>query len=164
MASNRMSKIHKRVAFHKKLHILKNLINSKSENDYAIIMDAFLYISALTMKLKALQGEAMSQNNIVEQQEQQPSMRLNMEKLDNKKIRVNITIEKPMDNYLENILEAFEEKGINVIHARISCNGHFVMESILEINHASNNDYGQEIDEKILSEAILKAIGKCNAN
>ncbi|KAH9621516.1 hypothetical protein KSS87_002323, partial [Heliosperma pusillum] len=135
------------------------------ENDCAIIMDAFLYISTLTLKLQALERETMNQNNIVEQQVQTPFLRLNMEKLESKKLRLNITIEKPTDNYLEHILQAFEEKGIHVVHARISCNAHFVMESIVEINNASNNNnYGQEIDEGVLSEAILKAIERCNTN
>ena len=50
--------------------------------------------------------------------------------------------------------------GLNVVQAKVSCNTHFIMESTLELNNTTpNNIHGQEINEHVLREAILKSIG-----
>lgn len=51
------------------------------------------------------------------------------------------------------ILEAFEEKGINVEQARVSCNEGFSMEAIVVAE-----DHG--VDTRNVAETLLRAIGK----
>lgn len=64
---------------------------------------------------------------------------------------MNVKSEKGKDN-LVHILETFEEMGINVIDARVSCITHFAMEATVEVSQA--------IDSSVLTEAVHKAIEK----
>ncbi|KAI9076194.1 hypothetical protein K1719_041892 [Acacia pycnantha] len=51
------------------------------------------------------------------------------------------------------ILEAFEEKGLNVKQARVSCNEGFSMEAIVVAED-------QAVDTRKVAETLLRAIGK----
>ena len=64
---------------------------------------------------------------------------------------VKVTCSKGGDK-LVSILEAFDELGLNVLQARVSCSHFFVMEAI-----AVAQDQ-QTIDIKDITQAVLKAI------
>lgn len=153
------------MAFRRKLRILRTLTHSNSMKTTSIIMDAFLYISALKLKLQALNREKM---NLIKHKDQLPLLEVNAEKLDKRRFHLRVTSKKGRDN-LVYILEAFEEIGISVVHAKVACNGRFIMEAIVEVSQAndeSNNnvDDHQGMDPSVLSEVVVKAIERSSGS
>lgn len=65
---------------------------------------------------------------------------------------VRITCEKGGDKLVA-ILEAFEEMGINVEQAKVSCNDDFSLEAIVVAED-------QAVDARNVAESLQKAIGK----
>ncbi|KAK4286232.1 hypothetical protein QN277_002818 [Acacia crassicarpa] len=65
---------------------------------------------------------------------------------------MKVTCEKGGDKLVA-ILEAFEEKGLNVEQARVSCNEGFSMEAIVVAED-------QAMDTRKVAETLLRAIGK----
>ncbi|KAJ8450030.1 hypothetical protein Cgig2_029392 [Carnegiea gigantea] len=158
-------RIQKRMVFRRKLRILRNLTHSNSMKTTSIIMDAFLYISALKLKLQALKREKM---NLIKHKDQLPLLEVNAEKLDKRRFHLRVTSKKGRDN-LVYILEAFEEIGIGVVHAKVAGNGQFIMEAIVEVSQAkdeSNNnaDDHQGMDPSVLSAVVVKAIERSSGS
>ncbi|KMT04446.1 hypothetical protein BVRB_8g181190 [Beta vulgaris subsp. vulgaris] len=157
-------KVQKKKAFRRKLHILRDLINSNSNKTSSIIIDAFLYISTLTLKLEELKRESM--NHMKKHiHHQLPLLDVHVEKQGENGFKLNVTSEKGKDN-LVHILEAFEDMGINVINARVSCNTHFAMEATLEVNthHVDDNVDYKVIDPSVLTQVVLKAIERSGSS
>ncbi|KAK6124182.1 hypothetical protein DH2020_042091 [Rehmannia glutinosa] len=132
-------KMHRRIALHKKLQILRTLTKSKSVKKSSIIMDAFLYIYKLRLQVEAIKKEY--QYLITHIQEVQ------VEKLGTGHLVVRITCKKG-EHLLVSILEVFEEMNLNVLQARVTSNHFFGMEAIVKT----------DVDASILNEAILKVI------
>lgn len=78
-----------------------------------------------------------------------------MEKIE-EGFRVRVTCEKAEDT-LVSILEAFDEMGLNILHAKVSCNSYFAMEAIAA-HEAQNQEY--KLDVTDVTQAIIKATQK----
>ncbi|CAO2842342.1 unnamed protein product [Amaranthus hypochondriacus] len=151
MGCHRRIKAQNSKAFRRSLHILRDLIHSNSDKTSSIIMDAFLFISALELKLEALKRQSML-NHVKHIDHQCPILEVKVEKHGENQFRINVRSEKGKDN-LVNVLEAFEKMGIIVISAKVSCVSEFGMEAIVEVNNAN-----EAMDSSVLTNAILKAI------
>ncbi|KAL2494840.1 hypothetical protein Fot_38597 [Forsythia ovata] len=141
------SKMQRRMALRRKLHILKTLTNSKSVKKSSIIMDAFLYIYKLKLQVEAIQREYLYLINHIQE--------VKVEK-DGTRYVVRVTCKKGQD-LLVSIFEAFEEMNLNVFEARVTCKHFFGMEIIAEAK-------GQDIDSRILTETILNVIQRPSGN
>ncbi|XP_010242108.1 PREDICTED: uncharacterized protein LOC104586540 [Nelumbo nucifera] len=144
-----VSRQQKRVALRRKLQILRSLTSSKSMRKSSIIIDAFNYINHLKLKLEAIHqayGDLLKQIRLPTE--------VKVERIENGFL-VNVTCEKGPD-LLVSILETFEETGLNVLHARVSSNHCFSMETIVEAQQ-------QTLDARQVTQAVLKAIGKQRA-
>ncbi|XP_059637257.1 uncharacterized protein LOC132279323 [Cornus florida] len=137
------SRLQNRVALRRKLHILKRLTNSKSVKRSSIILDAFLYIYKLKLKVEAIKREYLRLMKHMQE--------VKVEKL-GEGFLVKVTSKKGED-VLVSILEAFDEMGLNVLQARVSCNYFFGMEAIVGPQH-------QGIDARDVTQALVKAIEK----
>ncbi|KAM7530481.1 hypothetical protein LguiB_033891 [Lonicera macranthoides] len=140
------SRIQKRMALRRKLHILRNLTHSKSVKKSSILKDAFIYIYKLKLQLEAIKNEYLFLMQHLQE--------VKVEKV-GKGFVVKVTCKKGED-LLVKILEAIEEKGMTVVQASVACNYFFCMEAIVEAHH---DDRDQEaMDAKDLTQALVEAI------
>ncbi|OMO65448.1 hypothetical protein COLO4_31243 [Corchorus olitorius] len=153
-----VTKLLRRTACRRKLHLLRNLTNSKSVKRSSMVLNALLHIYKLKVKLEEMQREYQNLMAIRNQyltllkHIQIPKVEKNGEQFE-----VKVTCNKGGDK-LVSILEAFDELGLNVVQARVSCNHFFAMEAIAVVDH---DDQGQQtIDIKDVTQAVLKAIEK----
>lgn len=77
-----------------------------------------------------------------------------MEKIE-ASFHVRVTCEKAGDT-LVSILDAFDEMGLNILQAKVSCNSYFAMEAIAA--HVSQNQH--KLDVTDITQAIIKATQK----
>ncbi|KZV18049.1 hypothetical protein F511_39154 [Dorcoceras hygrometricum] len=134
-------KMARRRALRRKLHVLKNLTNSKSARKSGIIMDAFLYIYQLKLRVEAIKREYQ---HLVSQIQD-----VKVEKVGAGFFSVRVTCKKS-EEILGSILEAFEGMKVNVIQARVACKHFFTMEAIVEASAGT--------DETMVNEGVLQAV------
>ncbi|OMO76156.1 hypothetical protein CCACVL1_15861 [Corchorus capsularis] len=153
-----VTKLLRRTACRRKLHLLRNLTNSKSVKRSSMVLNALLHIYKLKVKLEEMQREYQNLMAIRNQyltllKHIQIPKEVKVEK-NGEQFEVKVTCNKGGDK-LVSILEAFDELGLNVVQARVSCNHFFAMEAIAVVDH----DQGQQtIDIKDVTQAVLKAI------
>ncbi|KAL8045712.1 hypothetical protein ABFX02_08G132300 [Erythranthe guttata] len=136
------SKLQRRMALRRKLHILKTLTKSKSVTRSSIIMDAFLYIYRLKLQVEAIKREYQSLINHIQE--------VKVEKIGTTGyLAVTVTCKKLGDEEMVGpIMEVFEKMNVNVVQVRVSSQHFFGMEAIVEDN----------IDAAVLNQAILRVV------
>ncbi|XVF87296.1 hypothetical protein PTKIN_Ptkin18bG0107900 [Pterospermum kingtungense] len=153
-----VTKLQRRTASRRKLHLLRTLTNTKSVKRSSInIVKVLLHVYKLKVKLEEIQREyqnlmAIRNEYLMLLKHIQTPKEVKVEKIGEEFV-VKVTCNKGGDK-LVSILEAFEELGLNVVQARVCCSHFFVMEAI-----AVAQDQ-QTTDTKYVAEAILKAIEK----
>ncbi|CAK9160602.1 unnamed protein product [Ilex paraguariensis] len=118
---------HKRAALHEKLQLLRSITNSHAKSETSIIIDASNYIQELKQKVERLNQETETVKKSSEQTYSWPT--LTVETLE-KGFLVNVFSDKNCPGLLVFILEAFEELGLNVMEARVSCSASFQLEAL----------------------------------
>nr|XP_023875088.1 uncharacterized protein LOC111987593 isoform X2 [Quercus suber]POE82784.1 hypothetical protein CFP56_19695 [Quercus suber] len=146
------SMLQKRIAMRRKIHILRAQTKcSKSVKRSFINTVALLYIYKLIRKLEAIKREYL---NLMATKREYLKLMKNMQDVEVQKLRggflVKVNCEKGEDR-LVRILEAFDEMGLNVQQARVSCNKRFEMGAIVVAQD-------QALDVKEVTEALLGAL------
>ncbi|XP_024975056.1 uncharacterized protein LOC112513133 isoform X2 [Cynara cardunculus var. scolymus] len=113
----------------------------------SIIVDAAKYIEELKEKVERLHEDAASSR-----EHTSLPMQVTVETLD-KGFRINVFSEKDCPGLLVSILEAFEELGLDLRDANVSCSDKFHLEAIGE-----NEGQVDNIDAQVVKRAVLKAI------
>ncbi|KAJ0978476.1 hypothetical protein J5N97_013950 [Dioscorea zingiberensis] len=139
----------KGAALHEKLQLLRSVTKSHALNKASIIADASKYIQELQQKVERLNQEITS----AQIEEETPMPVVNVETL-NKGFLINVLSEKSCPGLLVSILEAFEELGLTVLEARVSCDDTFHLEAVGENEMAS-------MDSHVMKQAVLQAIKDC---
>ncbi|XP_021295146.1 uncharacterized protein LOC110424782 [Herrania umbratica] len=152
-----VTKLQRRTAPRRKIHLLRTLTNSKSVKRSSVVLNVFLHIYKLKVKLEEIQREhqnlmAIKNEYLTLLKHVQIPKEVKVEKIGEEFV-VKVTCNKGGDK-LVSILEAFDELGLNVLQARVSCNHFFSMEAI-----AVAQDQ-QTTDIKDITQAVLKAIEK----
>ncbi|KAK6264585.1 hypothetical protein QUC31_012764 [Theobroma cacao] len=152
-----VTKLQRRTAPRRKLHLLRTLTNSKSVKRSSVVLNVLLHIYKLKVKLEEIQREyqnlmAIKNEYLTLLEHVQIPKEVKVEKIGEEFV-VKVTCNKGGDK-LVSILEAFDELGLNVLQARVSCNHFFSMEAI-----AVAQDQ-QTTDIKDVTQAVLKAIEK----
>ncbi|KAL3715263.1 hypothetical protein ACJRO7_007060 [Eucalyptus globulus] len=139
------SRERKRAALYQKLQQLRAATNSAAVNKTSIIVDATKYISKLKEKVERLNQEAgtSSPNRL--------PMEVTVDTLD-RGFRINVYSERNCPGLLVSILEAFEELGLNVLDARVSCSDNFHLEAV------GGEDHCDGMDAQVVKQAVLEAI------
>ncbi|KAI9120395.1 hypothetical protein K1719_007428 [Acacia pycnantha] len=147
----------KRMSLRRKLHILRTHINSNSAKRSFITKSTVLQIYRLKIMLETIKREY--ENLIAARREYQNLLRhvqehknVKVEKVAEGTFVMKVTCENGGDKLVA-ILEAFEEKGLNVEQARVSCNEGFFMEATVVAED-------QAVDTRNVAETLLRAIGK----
>ncbi|KAI8564336.1 hypothetical protein RHMOL_Rhmol03G0172800 [Rhododendron molle] len=145
-----VSREHKKAAaLHEKLQLLRSITNSHAVNKTSIIIDASKYIVDLKQKVEVLNRDIASTAQNSSYQDPRP-VEVTVKTLE-KGFQINVISEKNCPGLLVTILEAFEELGLNVVEARVSCTGIFHLEAVGE------ND-GQNVEAHTVKQAVSQAI------
>ncbi|KAK9986254.1 hypothetical protein SO802_031205 [Lithocarpus litseifolius] len=145
------SREHKRAALNEKLQQLRAATSSNALNKASIIVDASRYINELKQKVERLnQDIGTSQSS--KAQNSLPAV--TVETLE-RGFLINVFSEKNCPGLLVSILEAFEELGLEVLDARVSCSDIFQLQAVGGENRDS-------LDAQVVKQAVLEAIKSCN--
>ncbi|KAG7033274.1 Transcription factor SCREAM2 [Cucurbita argyrosperma subsp. argyrosperma] len=151
-----VSREHKKAALHEKLQLLRSITNSHALNKGSIIVDASKYIEELKQKVERLNQDIATVQNSIHPNH---PMQVTVEALV-KGFSINVFSEKSCQGLLVSILEAFEELGLNVLEARVSCTDTFQLQAFAEIE-----EQGEEaMDAQAVKEAVVEAIKSWSQN
>ncbi|XP_011019035.1 PREDICTED: transcription factor SCREAM2-like isoform X4 [Populus euphratica] len=140
------SKKKKKAALYEKL---RAATNSNAMNKTSIIVDASKYIGELKKKVDRLNHEIGTSST-----PQNSLSAVTVETLE-KGFLINVFSGKNCPGLLVSILEAFEELGLDVLDARVSCEDNFQLEAI-------GGDQNQGHDAQVVKQAVLQAIHNWN--
>ncbi|XP_061998368.1 uncharacterized protein LOC133715748 isoform X2 [Rosa rugosa] len=145
-----VSREHKRAALYEKLQLLRSITNSHALNQTSIIVDASKYIEELKQKVEKLNQDIA---NATSSHDQNQLPVVTVETLE-KGFLINVYSEKSCPGLLVSVLEAFEELGLNVLEARVSCAESFRLQAV----GGENEEEGEGIDAHAVKQAVAVAI------
>ncbi|KAL2252168.1 uncharacterized protein LOC105167348 [Sesamum indicum] len=149
------SRLQRRMALRRKLHILRTLTKSKSVKKRWIIRDAFVYMYKLKLQVEAMKREyeCLQVNEIEEVKVEEVG-----NDMDGKRglLMVRVGWKGKGEEVLVSMLEAFERMNVNVVEARVTSNHFFGMEAIVQPPPAAT--------APILNQAILNLLQTQNQN
>ncbi|TYJ17217.1 hypothetical protein E1A91_A09G037100v1 [Gossypium mustelinum] len=146
-----VSREHKRAALHEKLQLLRSITNSHAVNKTTIIVDASKYIEELKQKVERLNQDISAAQT---SNDQNPlPMQVTVETLE-KGFLINVFSEKNCPGLLVSLLEAFEELGLNILEARVSCTDSFRLQAV----GGENEEQSESINAQVVKQAVLQAI------
>ncbi|XP_061339110.1 transcription factor SCREAM2-like [Gastrolobium bilobum] len=143
------SRPRKKAAMQHKLEQLRSLTNSSAMNKASIIVDATRYIEELKQKVEGLNTELGTAESSTSQDE---LPKVTVETLE-RGFLINVFSERNCPGMLVAILEAFEELGLDVLDARVSCEDTFQLEAV-----GGENQENESIDAQVVKQAVLQAI------
>nr|GLL26979.1 transcription factor bHLH61-like [Ipomoea trifida]GMC91988.1 transcription factor bHLH61-like [Ipomoea batatas]GMC93819.1 transcription factor bHLH61-like [Ipomoea batatas]GMC95421.1 transcription factor bHLH61-like [Ipomoea batatas]GMC97670.1 transcription factor bHLH61-like [Ipomoea batatas] len=127
------SKDEKRAALNQQLRQLRSATNSTAVNKASIIMDASRYIEELKGRVDKL-NEDVSSSQPSEDDTQTALPVVTVETLE-KGFLISVFAEKNCPGLLVTILEAFEDLGMEVLDARVSCSDTFRLQAVSEVRN-----------------------------
>ncbi|CAB4312391.1 unnamed protein product [Prunus armeniaca] len=148
-----VSKVQKRASVSKKLQSLRSISNSHAHSKTSIILDASKYIQDLKRKLEQMNQEIIAAARS-SSAAQNPFPQLKVEPREGGFL-IKMFAERSCSGLLVFILEAFEELGLDVHQARVSCSNNFLLEAVGTIN---DNQSADQKDAQAVKEAVLQAI------
>ncbi|KAL2479298.1 transcription regulator [Abeliophyllum distichum] len=149
------SREQKKAALHEKLEQLRSATNPSSMNTASILVDASRYIEELKERVEKLNQDVAT---LQYENEQNSLPVVKVESLENGFL-INVFSEKNYPGLLVSILEAFEELGLEVLDARVSCSDNFRLEAISE-----KEGQADSIDGQVVKQAVLQAIRNWSGN
>ncbi|MED6173730.1 hypothetical protein PIB30_062418, partial [Stylosanthes scabra] len=123
----------RREVLQQKLNQLRDVTNSSAVNKASIIVDASRYIEELKQKVEGLNSELVtSENSSTSQIDDDDDDELPMVTVGTleKGFHINVYSEKNCPGMLVSILKAFEELGLDVLDARVSCEDTFQLQAV----------------------------------
>ncbi|KAK7305944.1 hypothetical protein VNO77_43857 [Canavalia gladiata] len=145
-----VSREQNRTALHDKLQLLRSITNSHALNKTSIIIDASKYIEELKQKVERLNQDIA---NAQTSSSQNTLPMVTVETLE-KGFLINVISAKSCPGLLVSILESFEEMGLNVLEARVTCTDTFRFEAV----GGENEEEGEGIDAQAVKQAMGQAI------
>ncbi|AEE79498.1 putative transcription factor bHLH family [Arabidopsis thaliana] len=147
-----VSREHKRgSSLREKFHLLRSITDSHAESETSIIVDASKYIKKLKQKVEKINNATTSEQSFRESSD--PNPMVTVETLE-KGFMIKVMSRKNEAGMLVCVLETFEDLGLDVVEARVSCTDTFSLHAI----GSSNNDDGDCIDAEAVKQAVAEAI------
>ncbi|KAM6574065.1 transcription factor SCREAM2 [Cannabis sativa] len=137
-------------ALHERLQRLRAITNSTAIQKASIIVDASKYISELKQKVAILNQEIGSNSSISSIHQNHLPVEVGVESIE-KGFVINVLSEQNCPGLLVSILEAFENLGLDVLDARVSCTHNFQLQAI-------GGESDDSIDAQMVKQAVLQAI------
>ncbi|XP_071934415.1 transcription factor bHLH61-like isoform X2 [Coffea arabica] len=120
-------------------------------NKTSIVVDASNYIEELKQKVERLKEDISSPRSSSDESSSWPKVSV---KTLEKGVLVNVYSGKSCPGLLVSILEAFENLGLNVLEARVSCADSFHLQAV----GGENEDNEEIIDAQVVKRAVADAI------
>ncbi|KAK2386626.1 transcription regulator [Trifolium repens] len=147
-----VSKVHKRTAlYRRKLKLLRS-ITYPSHNKASVILDATEYIQGLKQKLEELKQLPVPTTQPIIDYNLMPKLKVETQE---EGFVIKVVSERSCQGLLVFILEAFEELGLEVLHARVSCVDDFCLEAI---GNKENNENTSPLSVQLVEEVVSQAI------
>ncbi|KAL0375420.1 UNVERIFIED_CONTAM: hypothetical protein Sradi_3457700 [Sesamum radiatum] len=137
-------------SLYQKLEHLRSATNSAAVNRASIVVDASRYIQELKERVEKL-NQDIATLQTSNQQSSLPAVKV--ETLE-KGFLINVFSERNCPGLLVSILEAFEDLGLEVLDARVSCSDAFRLEAVSDQNEGQSDS----IDAQVVKQAVLQAI------
>ncbi|XP_052135607.1 basic helix-loop-helix protein 004-like [Oryza glaberrima] len=144
-------------ALEEKLELLRDVTKSSAANETSILVDASKYIKELKDKVSQEPEQLGSTSSSMPM----PRVSVSSVELEKKRgFRINVSMEKSQPELLTSVLEAFEELGLDVLDADVSCADDTAFR--LEALGSSQSEAAEtSVDEQMVRHAVLQAIKKC---
>ncbi|KAL7107501.1 hypothetical protein ACP275_06G058400 [Erythranthe tilingii] len=139
-------------SLHDKLQILRSVTHSPSMNDSSIVLDASNYIKELKRKVERLNQEISSSTPLDTSIHQRPRD-VTVETLE-KGFLVNVHSGKSCPGLLVSILATFEDLGLHVLEARVSCADTFHLQAIGGQNEEDEENVNAQMVKRAISNTI----------
>ncbi|XP_010537360.1 PREDICTED: uncharacterized protein LOC104812010 isoform X2 [Tarenaya hassleriana] len=137
-------------SMHEKFQLLRSITNSHAVNEASIMVDASKYIQELKQKVETINEEIAAEQSSRDRTD--PFPMVTVETLE-KGFLINVFTGKNQQGLLVSVLEAFEDLGLNVLEARVSCTDTFSLQAVGE-----ENEDGENMDAETVKHAITEAI------
>ncbi|KFK34875.1 hypothetical protein AALP_AA5G204700 [Arabis alpina] len=134
-----------------KFQLLRSITNSQAESETSIIVDASKYIKKLKQKVEKINNATTSEQSFRDHSD--PNPMVTVETLE-KGFMIKVMSGKNEAGMLVCVLEAFEDLGLDVVEARVSCTDTFSLHAI----GSSYNDDCESMDGEALKQAVEEAI------
>ncbi|KAI4302445.1 hypothetical protein MLD38_038190 [Melastoma candidum] len=152
-----VSREQKRAALREKLQFLRSITNSRAIDETAIVVDASKYIRELKHKVERLSRDI----SCADSSSEQPRLpEVNVETLE-KGYLIQVLSDRSCPGLLVSILEAFEELGLNVMEARVSCTENFQLQAF---GGENEDEGGGGIDSQAIESAVVQAVKNWREN
>ncbi|KAK2440628.1 ACT domain-containing protein [Trifolium repens] len=149
-----VSKVHMRTAlYRRKLQLLRS-ITYPSHNKASVKLDSTEYIQGLKQKLEELKQLPVPIPTTQSIIDYNPMPKLKVETQEEGFV-IKVVSERSCQGLLVFILEAFEELGLEVLHARVSCVDDFCLEAV---GNKENNEDTSPLSVQLVEEAVSQAI------
>ncbi|KAL0714559.1 hypothetical protein Bca4012_021538 [Brassica carinata] len=129
--------------------LLRSITNSHAESETSIIEDASKYIKKLKHKVEKINNETTSEQYFCDPTDPM----VTVETLE-QGFMINIMSGKNEPGMLVCVLEVFEDLGLDVAEARVSCTDSFSLHAI----GMPNNDDGESMDAEAVKQAVAVAV------
>ncbi|MED6163145.1 hypothetical protein PIB30_077088 [Stylosanthes scabra] len=153
------SRVHqKRTGFHhRNLQHLRSITKSHAlYKTSSVILDASEYIRSLKKTLQELEKLAVSSSSVQNFIDYGPMPMVKVEAQE-EGFMIRVLSQRNCKGLLVFILEAFEELGLQVLQARVSCADAFSLEALGIQEHNEGDDHmDAQVVEKVMSKAIKK--------
>ncbi|XP_052735256.1 uncharacterized protein LOC108342608 isoform X2 [Vigna angularis] len=133
-----VSRIHKRTAMYRNLQLLRSIRYSHSPPKASVLLDVSNCIQGLKQKLQELNELTVATARQIAEYDPMPK----------------VLSQRSCQGLLVFILEAFEELGLDVVQARVSCADSFSLEALGN----KNNEDSRALDAQLVEEVVSKAI------
>ncbi|XP_031407880.1 uncharacterized protein LOC116216091 isoform X2 [Punica granatum] len=140
----------KAAELHEKLQLLRSITHSHALNEASVVLDASRYIQELQHRVESLDQDTSTAQHSSYNQSSLPVV--TVETLE-KGFLITVISEISSQVLLCSVLESFEELGLNVLEARVSCMESFQLQVIAE-----NEEGDGSIDSQTVRSAVVQAI------
>ncbi|XP_062203366.1 transcription factor SCREAM2-like [Phragmites australis] len=158
-----MSGKEKKEALKEKLQLLRSVTKSNAANKTSILVDASKYIKELEDKVEAESAAAsQADSDAMAAMVSVASVELagdSSSSSSRRGFRINVSMERSRPGLLVSVLEAFEELGLDVLDADVSCADDTAFR--LQALGSGQGQQGESVDEQMVRQAVLQAISKC---
>ncbi|OEL28308.1 hypothetical protein BAE44_0010673 [Dichanthelium oligosanthes] len=149
-----------------KLQLLRSVTNSNAVNKTSILVDASKYIKELKDKVEEAAAAASSQAETGITSAMPATVSVSSLELDSNSscgrrgFRIHVTMERSRPGLLVSVLEAFEDLGLDVLDADVSCADDTAFR-LQALGSGGEGQQGGSVDEQMVRQAVLQAISKC---
>ncbi|XP_059626929.1 uncharacterized protein LOC132269689 [Cornus florida] len=148
-----VSREHKRSTMYRKLQLLRSITNSHAQNKSLLTLDSSKNTEKSRQKVERLNHQNMATTQISTAQDPLPTVKVEAQE---EGFLIDVLSERSCTGLLVFVLEAFEELGLEVFHARVFCSDNFHLEAVL--GGYENQGQAEKIDAQAVKQAILQAI------